>query len=173
MESANYNYLFNSFSIDVKPENWDSSFIWIIHSNKIPPHIGFSLDDSYFSLKATGSDFNLPVNRVFNSLKVKKCEFILVEVLIERSLNQVQETFEKSPDLFQQNNSCLTPILSLFDIDSQLILPDLLRVLEKNQHISSIFAFNVAESKLGIKQYSQSDIEDRIEKLQRVARRKS
>jgi hypothetical protein len=173
MESANYNYLFNSFSIDVKPENWDSSFIWIIHSNKIPPHIGFSLDDSYFSLKATGSDFNLPVNRVFNSLKVKKCEFILVQVLIEKSLNQVQETFEKSPSLSKQNNSCLTPILSLFDIGSQLILPDLLRVLEKNQHISSIFAFNVAESKLGIKQYSQSDIEDRIEKLQRVARRKS
>ena len=173
MESASYNYLFNSFSVDVKPENWDSSFIWIIHSNKIPPHIGFSLNDSYFSLKATGSDFNLPVNRVFNSLNAKKCEFILVEVLIEKSLNQVQITFEKSPDLFQQNNSCLTPILSLFDIDSQLILPDLLRVLEKNQHISSIFAFNVAESKLGIKQYSQSDIEERIEKLQRVARRKS
>jgi hypothetical protein len=173
MESSIYNYLFESFSVDVKPENWGSSFIWIIHSNKIPPHIGFSIDDSYFSVKATGSDFNLPVKRVFNSLKAKKCEFILLEVLHENRLNQVQEAFKKYPVLSHQNNTCLSPILNIFEISNQIMLPDLLRILEKNQLISSIFAFNVTESKLGIMQYSQSDIDDRIEKLQRVTRRKN
>lgn len=173
MESVTYNYLFESFSVDVKPENWECSFLWIIHSNKIPPHIGFSSSGSYFSLKATGSDFNLPVNRLFNSLKAKKCEFILVEVLHENRLNQVQEAFEKYPVLSHQNNTCLSPILNIFEISNQIMLPDLLRILEKNQLISSIFAFNVTESKLGIKQYSQSDIEERIEKLQRATRRRN
>ena len=173
MEPATYNYLFESFSVDVKPKNWECSFLWIIHSNKIPPHIGFSAFDSYFSLKATGSDFNLPVNRVFNSLKAKKCEFILVEVVNDCALKQVQEAFEKYPTLSHHENTCLSPILNLFEISGQMMLPDLLRILEKNQLISSIFAFNVTESKLGIKQYSQSDIEERIEKLQRATRRKS
>jgi hypothetical protein len=106
-------------------------------------------------------------------LKAKKCEFILVEVVNEYALNQVQEAFEKHPALSHQNNTCLSPILNLFEISGQMMLPDLLRILEKNQLISSIFAFNVIESKLGIKQYSQSDIEERIEKLQRATRRKN
>lgn len=61
----------------------------------------------------------------------------------------------------------------MFGVQNLLMLPDLLIYLEKNQLISSIFAFNVSDSQLGIKSYTQADIDERIENLQRAARRKS
>ncbi|NBR15845.1 MAG: hypothetical protein EBU01_14895, partial [Crocinitomicaceae bacterium] len=34
-------------------------YLWILHADKIPPHIGISIDGQYFSLKAKGKDENI------------------------------------------------------------------------------------------------------------------
>ena len=31
-------------------------FIWVIHTNKIPPHIGISLNGKFYSLNVNGKD---------------------------------------------------------------------------------------------------------------------
>ena len=169
----NYTYKFNGYSVGVVPPDFNSSMLWIIHSNQIPPHIGFSTADSYFSLKATGVDFNLQANRVFHSLYRKQGEFVLVELNQSFDIEQVKKEFQENSVIFNGKNTCLSPIKQLFGVQNHLMLPDLLIYLEKNQLISSIFAFNVSDSQLGIKSYTQADIDERIENLQRAARRKS
>ena len=88
-------------------------------------------------------------------------------------IEQVKKEFQENSVIFNGKNTCLTPIKHLFGVQNLLMLPDLLIYLEKNQLISSIFAFNVSDSQLGIKSYTQADIDERIENLQRAARRKS
>lgn len=42
----------------------DKAQLWVWHADKIPPHIGFSINSHYFSLKANGRDVNVPIDSI-------------------------------------------------------------------------------------------------------------
>ena len=50
-----YSYLFEEFIIENQNVDFKNPHLWILNSDKIPPHIGISQDFKFFSLKASGA----------------------------------------------------------------------------------------------------------------------
>ena len=48
--------------VDLAPEQ--GLFLWVFHADKIPPHIGISLDGCFFSLKSSGVDIDLELSLI-------------------------------------------------------------------------------------------------------------
>jgi len=47
-------------------------FLWVFHVDKIPPHVGISIDGVYFSMKVSDCDFKLDVDTVYQVVQRKK-----------------------------------------------------------------------------------------------------
>jgi hypothetical protein len=167
------NYRFSDFRSDTEKLDFAKTCIWIIHSDKIPPHIGISTKNNFFSLKANGKDFGLNTQSVFDSLKSKKIEFILLETKLNLELEYLEKEFNLHKHAIPYQSSCIAPILNLLMINQSFLLVNLINYLETKQLILNSFVVNLKSSYPQIVSYSAIDVANEIEKLQRVERRKS
>jgi len=153
--------------IDVKDElpNSSSVLLWVWHADKIPPHIGLSLENQYFSLKANGKDFQLPVDNVFDLLAKKKITTLCFVLNNDIDLNSVLTEFKSYDQTIPFKVTCLNPIKNLLKCSEANKLIDLLEELERNNEVGSVFGFNVSDAFSGIKNYSTDDIHSRLTKL--------
>ena len=51
MESLKCDFEFDFIDPNFENVNHQKTLLWIVHANKIPPHIGISVDGYFFSLK--------------------------------------------------------------------------------------------------------------------------
>jgi len=168
-----FSYRFTNFKTNIESLDFSKTCIWIIHSDKIPPHIGISTKDHFFSLKATGKDFALNTTDVYNTLKSRQIEFILVETLIELHVSFIEQEFMKFDHAIPYEASCLVPILKILNLDKSFLLVDMIKNLEINNLILNNIAINLKGEFPEIGLYTATDVALEIEKLQRVNRRKS
>lgn len=175
MEKLNYSYLFKSFSdLPSVVTLQRGFFIWILHATKIPPHIGCSVNGKYFSVKVNGKDNGLSVEQVVGLIDSKNIATFFVEVFTEMNLVEVSAQFDKEPLLEPNKNSCTTPINKLFGaIESNQQVAVLLKQLELEGCIGRVFTINLPENHCGILSYTNEEINNRLEALNHVKRRKS
>jgi hypothetical protein len=151
---------------DGLPDPHKGFFLWVWYADKIPPHIGCSLNGAYYSLKVSGKDKALPASKVFKLIHEKRIAFLLVElndtVTIER-LEAVYALHESA----SQDVSCLTPVLDLFDNPEGVeILADLIARLERCDGIKCIFGLNLPANYAGIPSYTMTEVKSRLLKLE-------
>lgn len=140
------------------------AFIWIWNADKIPPHIGISIDKDYYSLTYRKSERLLTAS-MLKKAKRSAIPLVLVEI--------PKEVFQKDAGLvFSQYEravggvTCLHPIREVMKLGLEVNqLTDLLNDLDSKGLILQVNGLNLPENYKGIPAYSMDDILQRINTL--------
>lgn len=156
-------------------EQLDSSknLLWIWHATKIPPHIGVSSDGCYFSLKVSGKDVDLNVDKVMALAQSKSIAMICVELKHEFSTKDLNRIFGSYSMAASDAATCLSPIKDLLELPIVRQLSELLQKLEENNTLGGIFGMNLPSDYERIPKYSSAEIQQRLIKLENAQRKTS
>tara|TARA_B110000285_G_scaffold52790_1_gene60082 strand:- start:400 stop:906 length:507 start_codon:yes stop_codon:yes gene_type:complete len=139
--------------------------LWVWHANKIPPHIGISVGNRYFSLKANGKDENVDLDSIKSILDRKSIATLSFELdkdILPERLNHVFNSYSTTiPGVI----TCLNPIKILVDCQDSNKLVELLKELYIRDSILRVIGYNIPENFKGIRDYSIDDIHNRLTKL--------
>lgn len=143
------------------------SFLWIFHADKIPPHIGISTSNQFFSIKSRGRDFGIAVEYVFALIDKKEVSTLFV-ALPEISLKKVEDVF-RTYKAIPEGSSCLEPINKLIDADNSFSsVGELLTSLTEKEGLLKVYGIHLTEGYEGIPAYGRREIEERIKFLRDV-----
>lgn len=148
-------------------------FLWITHADKIPPHIGISLDGNYFSLKVSGKD-DTDTGVIYRTIWLRNIPAVFVR-LDERAFSSERFLTVKNEyvSVNKEVTTCLVPILDMYGIKKkECLLADLLKYLEKKQQILAYFTLNLPADFEGIKTYSLEDVTAHLNKIKHAERGK-
>ncbi len=155
--------------------NWPSFksnnvFIWIWNADKIPPHIGVSLDKHYFSLTYKGLE-EKAVNSQVQKAKRIKCPLVFVELRAEVSLESIKTCFNQFDFAKPGGATCLTPIIRLLEKETRAQqLFQLLETLHNDQQIEAYFGVHLPEGYSKLPEYTYAEIVKRIDELHAASR---
>lgn len=149
-------------------------YLWILHADKIPPHIGCSVNGQYFSLKANGKDTNLNFSKVLSLIDLKSISAVIVKLKSEHSYNDVLQIFSNYDCAEPEGNTCLTPIADLLNCKNEVEqLSELLKLLENRNDLDFNFGLNLTDTYHKLPEYSKIDIENRLHHLRNAKIRKN
>lgn len=152
----------------------DGLFLWILHANKIPPHIGISLDGLFYSLKVNGKDDGIELGKINKIIQAKSIGTFIVELKISSFKNDIKHCFSKYNRVVSNETTCLTPIQDVLKFEGkQLILPELLIKIQSIEALGKVFKLNLESDFNGILAYGKAEIENRLKLLENVKRNKS
>ena len=150
------------------------TYLWIWNADKVPPHIGISRGQNYFSLTYRNCEIQKSVSGMVR--KAKRAEIPLVLVAINdweftRDFTSVYQQYESAK---AGGPTCLYPIKELFGFQSTVNqLADLLTEIENRQQLKQVFALNLKTDFRAIPDYSVEEIMARIELLHEAKRTKN
>ncbi|MCE3296673.1 MAG: hypothetical protein K0R65_2387 [Crocinitomicaceae bacterium] len=147
------------------------AFLWITHADRVPPHIGISLDGNYFSLQVHGKD-DTEVETIFRAVRLKKIPALFLR-LDEGGFSSERFLAVKNEysAISEAVNTCLVPILDLYGIrTSGFLLPAFLKYLEEKGQILAYFTLNLPPDFTGIKSYSLEDVTRHLDKIKHAER---
>lgn len=150
-------------------------YLWVIHADKIPPHIGISKNGFYFSLKVSGKDEAIPVKKVLHLLNSKAIPTLILKTS-ENSIKfkELNTVFDKYTQAGINDFTCLTPITEIyFSAPQDLILAELLNLLNEAGVLEEAHGFNLNADFKGILHYERKDIQNRLHHLNDVKRTKN
>lgn len=163
-----FDFIFKDLASTSRIDSFLGIHLWIIHADKIPPHIGFSIDNRYFSLKANGKDNGISVDSILQIIHKKNIETVFVKLSCALTLQETKLAFDDFDSARDINSSCLVPIRNVLKAPNSILkLSELLYFLESQNMIYSVFGLHLSDDYKGIKSYTISDIQQRIEKLKR------
>jgi hypothetical protein len=171
MESLTCDFEFDFIDRNFENLNYQKTLLWILHADKIPPHIGISVDGFFFSLKVRGKDEFLPINKLENILILKKILTVAVELNTDLFLEEVAKKYNQFDFAKDLGSSCLVPIKELL-LNGENIerLKDLLDILREKKLMNKVFGLNLIETYKGVPHYTTEQIKYRLEKLRHVER---
>ena len=142
--------------------------LYIFHANKIPPHIGWSENNTFYSLKATGLDIGLDTNKINHIVLKKKIPTLIVEIVdFVQNEHNTKNIFRSYGEGLDKGKTCLNPIDEvLFNQVKHDKIGDLLETLLDMRMNLVFYGVNLPQSFQGILEYSKDDIEKRIFELQ-------
>lgn len=148
-------------------------FLWVWHADKIPPHVGCSIEGKYFSLKVNGIDQNLDTNKVLSVINQKEIPSILIKINQKLSFDLVKTIFQDFTKAESGKTTCLTPIIQLLaENESITQLSELLKYLQEHNNLESVFGLNLTNGYKGIRPYNSDDIENRLRLLENAKSKK-
>lgn len=163
-----FDFIFKDLASTSRIDSFSGIHLWIIHADKIPPHIGFSIDNRYFSLKANGKDNGISVDSILQIIHKKNIETVFVKLSCALTLQETKLAFDDFDSARGLNSSCLVPIRNVLKAPNSILkLSELLYFLETQNMIYSVFGLHLSDDYKGIKSYTIFDIQQRIEKLKR------
>lgn len=172
MEQLKFSYQFSAIKrISVLRELPKGTFVCIIHADKIPPHLGLLVDQKFFSLKTKGKDVNVPLVKLETILSKKRVATVFVELKAAFNLLEIQNYFNEIPEGLAENQTCLHPLIQLLDPDEVCsTIADLLKCLDRENLISTVFGVHLSPNYIGILDYDRKVVENRIKSLRDVER---
>lgn len=166
----NYSYQFNAIQ-QISSADLSHSFIWILYADKIPPHIGISTANLFFSLKFEGKDERIPILQLKKVLNAKKITTVAVQLNSFITLDTLNITFGKY-DKIPEQKSCLTPVLEVLNESEKIsTISYLLKELKVKEQIKAYFGLNLHPEFTGLKSYTKKEIQARIKKLRHAQRK--
>jgi hypothetical protein len=138
------------------------SYLWIWHADKIPPHIGISTNEAYFSLKSSGKDIALNVSSVITLIERKQIKTLVVELKDEIPISSIDSIFYAYQNAEENKSTCLTPIKEILNRPTPTKLEYLLTELASDNQIERYIGFNLDNSFKGIPFYTEEDIQHRL-----------
>jgi hypothetical protein len=153
----------------------DGFFLCVLHANKVPPHLGITINGKFYSLKAKGKDVNIPIDRILQVLRKKTIVGLFVK--LDPSLvteEKVKKVFGLLPNSIEGKQTCLAPIKEIVDAPEDVEhIGDLLSYLESDESIIQRITINLPVGFKGIPWYSLTEIKQRIEFLKNDKGRKN
>jgi hypothetical protein len=163
-----FDYIFKDVDFSPRIDSFSGIHLWIIHADKTPPHIGFSIDNHYFSLKANGKDNGISIDSILQIIQKKKIGTVLVKLNCDLTFQETKLAFDAFDSAKGLNSSCLVPIRNVLKAPNSISkLSELLHFLETQNMIYSVFGLHLSNDYKGIKSYTTTEIQQRIEKLKR------
>ena len=155
---------FKSIRRELPEQLLQKSFIWIWNADKVPPHIGISVEKEYFSLTYRKSEHLLTAS-MLKKAKRSMVPLVLVEIPKQVILFDLEGVFSKYQRAID-GITCLHPIRESMNLDRKVYqLSDLLVYLESKELIKGVNGLNLPEGYKGIPDYSMEDILKRISQL--------
>jgi hypothetical protein len=146
------------------------TFLWAFHVDKIPPHVGISIDGFYFSMKASECDFNLDVETVYQVVHRKKIPSFLVSILHTQNLDQLKMIFKQYGNKIKKGESCMTPVIQFLEENEQFLLEELLESLTQSNRIESVMGLHLPKEFEQVPFYTHEDVQSHIAQLKNVKR---
>jgi hypothetical protein len=143
----------------------DKAQLWVWHADKIPPHIGFSINSHYFSLKANGRDVNVPIDSIIAVIHKKKIPTLAIQLDINIENSSVEEEFFRYSKTVPQQITCLEPIKQILGSTESSQLTELLTVLKDRNQLQQVTGFYLPEDFRQISSYTLEDIHRRLSDL--------
>jgi hypothetical protein len=163
-----FDFIFKDIDFTSRIDSFSGINLWVIHADKIPPHIGFSIDNHYFSLKANGKDNGISTDSILQIIQKKKIGTVFVKLNFALTFEEIKSAFDEFESAKGLNSSCLVPIRNVLKAPNSISkLSELLYFLESQNMIYSVFGLHLNNDYKGIKSYTTTEIQQRIEKLKR------
>ena len=147
-------------------------FIWVWHADKVPPHVGISLDSFYYSLKVSGKDRKLPHEKVAELIFRKSIPSLLIELKSGLDIPTLERSFEAYEYATPGSSTCLSPIKDVLSVSHADRLAELLENLQQRGQIVEVYGACLPDGFKSLKPYGAEDIEQRLSKLQDATRKK-
>ena len=144
----------------------EGTYLWIWYADKIPPHIGVSIEGDYFSLKYNGKDVGLNYGKALQVIHSRKIPSVFLKVKGLISKHDVVEIFSSYSSAKVGKATCLTPLVFLFGFPDCNQLSDLLVCLENKKMIQKIMGINLPKGYKGIPSYGVEEIQNRLRSLE-------
>lgn len=145
----------------------NGAFLWVFHANKVPPHIGISINGKFYSLKSNGTDKRLDTKKIESLIKSKEIGSFIIELKPIIKGGVLDEIFEFYSQTKAGETTCLTPIKDLFQLPESNKLSELLASLKHQNKLGTAYRFNLAESVTGIRKYESTDVLNRLIQLEK------
>ncbi len=146
--------------------NVENLTLWVLHVNKIPPHIGISKNKQFFSLKANGKDENKSLQSLLDIVIRKGIKTLGFRLMNDVPLSRIEEVFSRYDRTVSGQVTCLNPIKMLLDTPDANLLMELLDELYERKAIMEVVGFGVDEKFEGIPVYKKRDIDNRLRLLE-------
>ena len=141
-------------------------YLCIWHADKIPPHIGISINGFYYSLKVNGKDTSIPVYEIVKIINKKNISVVFAEILIDLDRIEIERVFSNYMCAKVGESTCLSPITEICGINNRIyILADLLNYFKGKRQIGQLFGLNLKSDFKGILPYGREEIEARLKQL--------
>lgn len=147
-------------------------FIWVWHADKVPPHIGISLDGRYYSLKVSGKDQKLPHGKVAELIFRKSIPSLLIELRSELDIATLEASYAAYGYATSGRSTCLSPIKGVLGVPHANRLAELLENLQQSGQIVGVYGACLPDGFKSLTPYGTEDIEQRLSKLQDATRKK-
>lgn len=150
--------------VEIDKLDQNGTYIWVIHADKIPPHLGISSDGEFFSLKVSGVDFALPADRLLKTFDKKWIPLLIIQTdsISVKDLLAVYSHYESAKD---GGNTCLSPIKELFGLEQVNTIHELLRELKSKSQVKVVYGKNLPCHYKGIPEYDLDAVNERLRKL--------
>jgi len=142
-----------------------SCALWILHADKIPPHIGISDATGFYSLKVKGKDEAVPLKKILQVIEKKKIP-TLVYALVPEKVHFLKKVFSEFNVADSNGVTCLEPIKRATDISKADTVHELIRNLENNHVLGESWRLNLSPKFEAIPDYSREDILNRLKYLE-------
>lgn len=155
-------FQFNEIDFSESYNFQSNTYLWIWHANKIPPHIGVSSENLYFSLKVSGKDVALPCERTLGLAVSKNISMLLIELKCSLQLSEIQRVYSRYDMASPKSSTCLSPIKQLFELPNVMQLSELLDEMEESKQIQQVFGIHLPLSYDSLPDYSVEEIQNRL-----------
>lgn len=153
------------------PKMVRGTYLWIWNADKIPPHIGISRGQNYFSLTVRGTEVQKSVIAMVHKARRVEIPLVLVDISdwpIKKDFTSVFQHYHKA---LPEGPTCLTPLKAVLEISEPVNqLAELLTEIENRGQLKQVFAVHLTEGYRGIPDYSPEDIRSRIALLHETKR---
>lgn len=143
--------------------DFSKSIIWVFHADKIPPHIGFSTKNTFFSLKVSGKDEQLNAESVLELIQRKKIPALFIQLSTNIQLNELKDVYIPFEHAISGSVTCLTPIRNLLERPEANQLSDLLN--QMTDDIEIIAGSHLPDNYNSLPSYSIEEIYSYIQEL--------
>lgn len=169
-DKYHYEFLANKFRNQFEIQNV-GLYLVIVNAHLRPPHVGIIRKQGYFSLKWNGVDLNIPSLQFIEMINKKNIPTLFFQLKNNQFKNRNPlEIFRCYKDGIASNQSCLSPIIELLDIDENLKcriqnIGELLKYLYTKEIIIERYYLNLPSDFKGIPYYPNSLIKSSISQL--------
>ena len=136
----------------------EQACLWIWNPLEVPPHMGISVDNAYFSLKWNGKDEALNCSEMIQRIQRKNIPVLAVQLEANFSKDDCIKVFNYYDRTVPNSITCLAPIKDLLQLSSPTKLSELLDLLTENQQVKSVIGFNIPSNSIELPEYSLEEI---------------
>lgn len=159
-------FVFRQLTFGWPEKTTAGTYLWIWNADRIPPHIGISRGQNYFSLTYKACEIQKSVSTMIRKAKRLMIPLVLVDISDWDFRYDFTAVFNRYEKAIKGGPTCLFPVREVLGIEEDIRqLSGLLSEIQAAGKIKQVFALHLDDSYRGIPAYSVADIMERIEQL--------